>query len=187
MLEALSGRLATVALKGFVFFGSSVALSDKVIKLAESLLEGHGQVHDTEDVHSEESSAALDGAGGDVTKQHARAAVVVAAGGPTRVVGGSLKRLQLDSVTLAGEIIRGVTGQPAKECSRCGSRAALRQSFSILCNIVWHLEQLQGFVPLVRSLNAYFTVDGCTVCFTIRVNCADGMHPCLSDCRSICT
>jgi hypothetical protein len=30
LLEALAGRLATVALSGFIFFGSSVLVSDKV-------------------------------------------------------------------------------------------------------------------------------------------------------------
>lgn len=30
LLEALAGRLATVALSGFMFFGSSVLMSDKV-------------------------------------------------------------------------------------------------------------------------------------------------------------
>jgi hypothetical protein len=33
LLEALAGRLATVALSGFMFFGSSVLMSDKVSTL----------------------------------------------------------------------------------------------------------------------------------------------------------
>lgn len=85
-----------------MFFGSSVALSDKVIKLAESLLEGHGQVDTMESSPDDTGVAVVNGGGGDNSKQHARAAVMVA-GGPTRVVDGSLKELCLSSLALTGE------------------------------------------------------------------------------------
>eukprot|EP00878_Enallax_costatus_P013193 GHUV01013790.1.p1 GENE.GHUV01013790.1~~GHUV01013790.1.p1 ORF type:complete len:1035 (+),score=287.38 GHUV01013790.1:628-3732(+) len=109
ILEALSGRLATVALKGFMFFGSSVALSDKVIKLAEALVEGQGQHIAAVQQQGLEngSSSAADGAaagaggGGGLSKEHARAAVV--AGGPTRVVEDqSAKELRLATLAAAG-------------------------------------------------------------------------------------
>lgn len=93
ILEVLSGRVATVGLKGFMFFGSSVALSNKVIKLAEALIEGQGQhlaAVQSQGLDMEGSSGAAgnaNGTAGVVSKEHARAAVA-ATGGPTRIVEG---------------------------------------------------------------------------------------------------
>uniref|UniRef100_A0A383VST7 STAS domain-containing protein n=1 Tax=Tetradesmus obliquus TaxID=3088 RepID=A0A383VST7_TETOB len=74
VLEALNGHIATVAASGFLFFGSSVLMSNKVIQLAEDMVAaaaaGQGSI-------STQPKAA--GPTRALSKDHARAAVVAPA------------------------------------------------------------------------------------------------------------
>ncbi|KAF6261741.1 hypothetical protein COO60DRAFT_1699671 [Scenedesmus sp. NREL 46B-D3] len=72
VLEALNGHIATVAASGFLFFGSSVLMSNKVIQLAEDMVAAAAAGHAGSPAQQQPKAAGPTRA---LSKHHARAAV----------------------------------------------------------------------------------------------------------------
>ncbi|KAF8062987.1 hypothetical protein HT031_003826 [Scenedesmus sp. PABB004] len=98
VLEVVANRLATVALSGFMFFGSSVLMSSKVIQVAEDMVAAVDSSNDAK-ADAAAAAAAARGPGG---KDHARAAVAAPPPAQRSGSGGPLRDLRLASLAVMG-------------------------------------------------------------------------------------